>query len=161
MAQKKRKLEEILSIGGEVAKVISYADYFARRPLFSSLQIKNEGEETLEGLLLSVTSANGMLLPCEKELTLPFESVVEVDLGNLLSPLYFTNVEAVTEEKITVTLRQEKKVIAAKEWTVTTLPFDYWQGIEGDAELLASFVPSSGIAPACRRRLSNSSKNGT
>ena len=140
MAQKKRKLEEILSIGGEVAKVISYADYFARRPLFSSLQIKNAGEETLEGLLLSVTSANGMLLPCEKELTLPFESVVEVDLGNLLSPFYFTNVEAVTEEKIIVTLKQEKKVIASKEWTVTTLPFDYWHGIEGDAELLASFV---------------------
>lgn len=140
MAQKKRKLEEILSINGEVAKVISYADYFARRPLFSSLQIKNEGEETLEGLHLTVESENGMLLPCEKELTIPFESVVEVDLGNLLSPLYFTNVETVTEETITVTLKKDKKVIAAKAWTATTLPFDYWQGIEGDAELLASFV---------------------
>ena len=91
-----------------MAKVISYADYFARKPLFSSLQIKNEGEETLEGLRLFVTSENGMLLPCEKELTLPFESVVEVDLGNLLSPLYFTNVEAVSNEKITVVLKQEK-----------------------------------------------------
>ncbi len=140
MAQKKRKLEEIISIGGEVAKVVSYADYFARRPLFSSLQIKNEGEEMLEGLALSITSANGMLLPCEKELNIPFESVVEVDLGNLLSPFYFTNVESVTEEKIVVTLKQEKKVIASKEWTVTTLPFDYWHGIDGDAELLASFV---------------------
>ena len=47
MAQKTRKLEEILSIGGEAAKVISYADYFARRPLFSSLRIQNEGEETV------------------------------------------------------------------------------------------------------------------
>ncbi len=140
MAQKKRKLEEIISIHGEVAKVISYADYFARRPLFSSLQIKNEGEEMLEGLLLSITSANGMLLPCEKEVNIPFESVIEVDLGDLLSPFYFTNVEAVTEEKILVTLKKEKKVIVTKEWTVTTLPFDYWHGIDGDAELLASFV---------------------
>ncbi len=140
MALKKRKLEEIISIGGEVAKVVSYADYFARRPLFSTLQIKNEGEEALEGLVLSVTNANGMLLPCEKALTLPFESVVEVELNNLLSPLYFTNVEAVTEEKLVVTLKQDKKLVATKEWTVTTLPFDYWQGIDGDAELLASFV---------------------
>ncbi len=140
MALKKRKLEEIISIGGEVAKVVSYADYFARRPLFSTLQIKNEGEEMLEGLVLSVTSANGMLLPCEKELAIPFESVVEVELNNLLSPLYFTNVEAVTEEKIVVTVKQDKKIVASKEWTVTTLPFDYWQGIDGDAELLASFV---------------------
>ena len=38
MAQKKKRLEEILSIQGEVARVISYADYFARKPLFSSLQ---------------------------------------------------------------------------------------------------------------------------
>ncbi len=140
MAQKKRKLEEIISISGEVARVISYADYFARRPLFSTLQIKNEGEEMLEGLVLSVTNGNGMLLPCEKELNIPFESVVEVDLGKLLSPFYFTNVEGVTEERILVTLKKEKKVIALKEWTVTALPFDYWEGLDGDAELLASFV---------------------
>ena len=140
MAQKARKLEEILSIHGEVAKVISYADYFAHRPLFSSLQIKNEGEETLEGLILSVQNANGMLLPTEKEIDVPFESAVEVDLGSLLSPLYFSNIENVGEETVTVTLRKDKKVILTKEWTVTTLPFDYWQGTEGDAELLASFV---------------------
>ena len=29
MAQKMKKLEEILSLKGEVAKVVSYADYFA------------------------------------------------------------------------------------------------------------------------------------
>ncbi len=140
MAVKTKKLEEILSIDGETAKVVSYADYFARRPLFSFLQITNTGEETIEGLSVSIESENGMLLPAEKEIEVPFESVVEVDLGNLLSPLYFSNVEEVGEEKITVTLKKDKKLIAAKEWTVKTLPFDFWQGIEGDNELLASFV---------------------
>ena len=140
MAQKTRKLEEILSLHAEAAKVISYADYFARRPLFSSLQIKNTGEETIEGLTLCVENANGMLLPCEKEVEVPYESVVEVDLGTILSPLYFSDLEGVTEEKITVTLRKDKKIIDTREWTVKTLPFDYWHGIEGDAELLASFV---------------------
>ena len=140
MAQKPRKLEEILSIDGEVAKVISYADYFAHRPLFSSLQIKNDGAETVEGLTLSVENANGMLLSVEKEIDVPFESAVQVDLDNILSPLYFSGVEQVDEEKVVVTLRKDKKVILSKEWTVTTMPFDYWQGAEGDAELLASFV---------------------
>lgn len=140
MAQKARKLEEILSIHGEVAKVISYADYFAHRPLFSRLTIKNEGEETIEGVIVSVQNANGMLLPTEKEIDVPFESAVQVELGSLLSPLYFSNVEKVGEETVTVTLRKDKKVILTKEWTVTALPFDYWQGTEGDAELLASFV---------------------
>ena len=89
MAQKVRKLEEILSIHGEVAKVISYADYFAHRPLFSSLQIKNEGEETVEGLTLAVQNESGMILSTEKEIDVPFESVVQVALDGILSPLYF------------------------------------------------------------------------
>ena len=92
MAQKIKKMEEVLSIVGEAAKVISYADYFAHRPLFSTLQIQNQGEETVEGLRLSVQNANGMLLPCEKEVDVPFESAVEVDLGSILSPLYFSNI---------------------------------------------------------------------
>ena len=124
MAQKARKLEEILSVEGEVAKVISYADYFAHRPLFSSLQIKNQGEETVEGLTLSIHNAGGML-HCEKEVDVPFESAVEVDLGSILSPLYFSNIDKVGEEILTVTLRKDKKVIVEKQWTVTTLPFDY------------------------------------
>ncbi len=140
MAQKVRKLEEILSMHGEVTKVISYADYFTHRPLFSSLQIKNDGGETVEGLTLSVQNDNGMLLLTEKELDVPFESAVNVSLDGILSPLYFSNIDRVTEEKVTVTLRKDKKVILTKEWTVTTMPFDYWQGTDGDAELLASFV---------------------
>ena len=140
MAQKTRKLEEILSIHGEAAKVISYADYFVHRPLFSSLQIKNEGGETIERLTISVQNDNGMLLPTEKEIDVPFESAVQVDFDNILSPLYFSNIDKVAEEKVIVTLRKDKKVILTKEWTLTTMPFDYWQGTEGDAELLASFV---------------------
>ena len=140
MAVKIKKLDEILSIDGETAKVVSYADYFARRPLFSALQITNSGEETIEGLVISVESENGMLLPMEKEIEVPFESVVEVDFGNLLSPLYFSNAEEVGEEKITVTLKKDKKLIVSKDWVVKTLPFDFWHGTEGDSELLASFV---------------------
>ena len=102
MAQKTRKWEECISLKGETAKVVSYADYFARRPLFSSLQIKNTGEETIEGLTLCVENANGMLLPCEKEVEVPYESVVEVDLGTILSPLYFSDLEGVTEEKVQI-----------------------------------------------------------
>ena len=140
MALKTRKLEEILTLHGEPEKVVSYADYFARRPLFSSLQLKNAGEENVEGILLCVMGGNGIILPCEKELDVPFESAVEIDLGTLLSPVYFSGLEKVTEEKITVTLRRDKKIILVKEWTVTALPFDYWQGMNGDVELLASFV---------------------
>jgi len=91
---KTKKLEEILSVSGEAAKIVSYADYFSRRPLFSSLQIKNTGEEAVNDLILSVTNENAMLIPCEKSLEeIPYESVVEVDLGNILSPHFFAGLE--------------------------------------------------------------------
>ena len=141
MAQKVRKWEEWLSLSGETLKVVSYADYFARKSLFSSLQIKNASEEAVEGLTLSVTNENGMLISCEKTLEeVPFESVVKVDLGNILSPLYFSNAEEIRVEKIEAVLRKDKKIVASAEWMVETLPFDFWQGIDGDNELLASFV---------------------
>ncbi len=140
MATKMKKLEEILSLQGEINGVLSYADYFSRRPLFTSLQVKNEGEETLSDVILTVECTGGVLIPFERALELPFESTVEVSLDNLLSPLYFSSAEEVKEEKITVTLKTEKKSILSKEWKVKTLPFDYWEGINGDVELLASFV---------------------
>ena len=141
MAQKTKKWEEWLSLVGETAKVVSYADYFSCRPLFSSLQVKNAGEEGIAGLTLTVTNENGMLIPCQKQLEeIPFESAVEIALGNIFSPLYFSNVEEVKVERIEVTLRKEKRVLASAEFTVTALPFDFWQGANGNAEQLAAFV---------------------
>ncbi len=140
MAQKVKKLDEILYLRGEIQSTLSYADYFARRPLFTSLQVKNAGEEAISELTLTVEGTGGVLLPYERALEIPFESTVEIPLENLLSPLYFASAEEVKEEKITVTLKTEKKVVLSKDWIVKTLPFDYWQGIDGDEELLASFV---------------------
>ncbi len=140
MAIKTKKIEEALSLRGEINGVISYADYFARRPLFTSLQVKNEGEETLSELTLTVEGTGGVLVPCEKSLEIPFESVVEVALDDLLSPLYFASAEEVKEERITVSIKTEKKTLLTKEWAIKTLPFDFWQGREGDGELLAAFV---------------------
>ena len=80
MAQKIRKWEEWLTLVGETARVISYADYYTRRPLFTSLQIRNSAEEEAQGLTLTLTNENGMLIPFEKVIeNIPFESVVSVD----------------------------------------------------------------------------------
>ncbi len=141
MAQKWKKLDESLSLKGETAKVISYADYFANRPLFSSLQVKNTGAEAVEDLAVTLSNENGMLIAAQKTLPeIPYESAVEVDFGNVLSPLYFSSADDVRQETITVTLSKDKHVIATTEFTVTTLPFDFWQGTDGDLQLLSAFV---------------------
>ena len=141
MAAKIKKWEEFITLSGDTLKCVSYADYFARRPLFSALQIKNTAEEEASDVTLTLENENGMLIPFEKNFeTLPFESVVNVEIGNLLSPLYFSNADEIREEKITATLKKDKKILSTTTWNVTTLPFDYWQGIDGNVETLASFV---------------------
>ena len=141
MAGKAKKLEELLTLKWKAVKVVSYVDYFAQRPLFSSLQIKNNGEEGITDLVLSIKNDGGMLIPCEKNLNeIPYESTVEVELGNILSPLYFASAEEVKEEKIEIVLCKDKKIITKAEVTVTTLPFDFWEGTEGNEEELATFV---------------------
>lgn len=141
MAQKVKKWEEFLFLRGEVAGVVSYADYFAAKPLFSSLQIKNECFTAAENLTLLIENENGMLIPFEKQFEeIPFESVVKVELGNLLSPAYFGALEEIRKEKIVASLVKDKKTVAKAEWEITALPFDFWQGVEGNNELLAAFV---------------------
>ncbi len=141
MAQKAKKWEEWLQLRGETPKYVSYADYFTQRRLFSALQICNSADEGAQNLTLTITNDNGMLLPYEKTFEeIPFESVINVEIDNILSPLYFSGREEIAQEKITAVLKKDKKIVATAEWTITTLPFDFWQGTEGNLELLASFV---------------------
>ena len=137
----KNKKEEYVSLGVVAQGVVSYADYYAKTPLFLSLQVKNAGADVASGLTLCVSNENGLVVQTDKALgEIPFESAVEVDVGNILSPLYFMNAEEAREETILIELKREKTVIAAERVQVTALPFDYWQGTHGNPELLASFV---------------------
>ena len=141
MAQKNKKTEEFISLTAEALKVVSYADYFTQTPLFTSLLIKNAGSDAVTDLTLAVSNENGLLTACVKPIAeVPFESSVEVDVGNILSPLYFVGLEEVRDERIYIELKKDKQTIASETLTVTALPFDYWQGASGNAELLASFV---------------------
>ncbi len=141
MAQKTKKWEEYIILDGETAKVVSYADYFTSRPLFSALRIKNTAEEPLLDTTLTLENENGVLIPFEKRFEeIPFESVVGVELGNLLSPYYFSNLESVKTEKVQAVLKKDGKVVAQKEFSFQVLPFDDWQGTEGDNALLSVFV---------------------
>ncbi len=141
MAQKKQRLEDGITLSAEALGVVSYADYFTQAPLFTTLRIENGGTDAIADLILSVTNDHGLLVSCVKPLEeIPFESTVEVELGNILSPLYFVGLEEVREEEISVELRKDKQLLASARLKVVALPFDYWQGTSGNAELLASFV---------------------
>ena len=96
MAQKKLKTEDSITLVAEALGVVSYADYFTQTPIFTSLRIENGGSEALADLTLTVTNDHGLLTSCVIDiLEVPFESAVEVDAGNILSPLYFVGLEEV------------------------------------------------------------------
>ena len=141
MAVKTRKLEEVLSLSVETPKVVAYADYFMKNPLFTVLQIKNAGATSLGELTLTVSNENGLVTSYSKFIEeIPFESKVAVDFPKVLSPLYFVNLEEPKEEELVIELYKEKKLIVKETVTLTALPFDYWEGTSGNAERLAGFV---------------------
>ena len=112
MAQKKQRLEDGITLSAEALGVVSYADYFTQAPLFTTLRIENGGTDAIADLILSVTNDHGLLVSCVKPLEeIPFESTVEVELGNILSPLYFVGLEEVREEEISVELRKDKQLL--------------------------------------------------
>ena len=123
MAQKTKKTEEFISLSAEALGVVSYADYFTQTPLFTSLQIKNAGADAATDLALTVSNENGLVVSCIKPIAeVPFESSVEVDLGNVLSPHYFVGLESVREESVCIELKRDKQTIAAETVTVTVAP---------------------------------------
>ena len=109
MAQKTKKTEEFISLSAEALGVVSYADYFTQTPLFTSLQIKNAGADAATDLTLTVSNENGLVVSCIKPIAeVPFESSVEVDLGNVLSPHYFVGLESVREERVCIELKRRR-----------------------------------------------------
>ena len=141
MAVKGRKAEEFITLEAKALGVVSYAEYYAQTPLFTALQVKNAGAEGIEGLTLTVSGGNGLILTRSVEIAeVPFENAVEVELGNILSPLYFVELAEVKEETIVVELKRGTRLIAVEQIVITALPFDFWQGFFGNAETLAAFV---------------------
>ena len=141
MAQKPKKLEEVLELKIETPKVLSYADYYMQNPLFSALQIKNSSSSAIQGLTLTITNDNGLVTAYSKTIEeVPFESKIAVALPNIISPLFFVNLEEVREEEIFIELFKDKKSIIKTSVKLTVLPFDFWEGVNGNVERLAGFI---------------------
>ena len=137
----KTMIRECVSLSVRAQQFFGYADYFNRVPLFTTLQLSNSGSETIEDVDVAVECAEGFLLPFTKHLeNIPFESSVEIAAPNIVSPLYLTELSSLTEVKIRVSVLHGKDLLTETSVEVTVLPFDYWCGRGGNAELLSCFV---------------------
>ena len=137
----KTSLKESLSLQVKAQQFFSYADYFNRVPLFISLLLSNSSAETAENIDIVIENAGGFLLPFTKHLdAMPYESSVEIETSSIVSPLYLTELSEIREESVLIRVLHGKDTVAECSVQVTVLPFDYWSGRSGNAELLASFV---------------------
>lgn len=137
----KNLLKESIALSVKTQQYFGYTDYYNRIPLFTALQVSNKGAEAAEDIDVVIECAGGFLLPFTKHLgEVPFESSVEVAVENIVSPLYLTEVSELTVVTVKVSVLRGKEILAEENAEVAVLPFDYWCGRSGNAELLASFV---------------------
>lgn len=118
-------------------KYVGYVDYFLSTPV--CVQVKNDSAEAV-GLKVTMESADGLLVPYEAQAEVPFESAVELSAEGVFSPLFLAENDELRSCGAVVSAYLEGREVCRAEASFTALPFDWWEGLEGNAERLAAYV---------------------
>ncbi len=135
--KKRNPLGEKIALDLRFPNFVGYLDYF----LVSSAQIQvRSGYEEAVSLTITAECAEGLLVPYEECVEVPFESAVRLEASGIFSPLYLAENDELKTVTVKVTARHEGKEVASASTEVTVLPFDCWEGLSGNAERVAAFV---------------------
>ena len=138
MAGKKIKTAaKNFSLLPQFPKYAGYADYFLSTPV--SVQVKNDGAEAAQ-LRIFIESDGGLIVPYETQTEVPFESAVSLTADGVFSPLFLAENDALTPCTVTVRAEQDGREVCRAQSEIVALPYDWWEGLEGNAERLAAFV---------------------
>ncbi len=139
--RKIKKPTDEISIEGELLNNVSYATYYCRRPLFNAFHIINGGEKSVENINIAISGSTELILATTITVDeLPAVSSVQIAANNLLNPKYLAELEEITPCKVTVQVISGKNVLRTFETEINALPINYWSGLSGNVEMLASFV---------------------
>ncbi len=139
MASTKMKniLKDHLVIEARLPSFLSYADYFYRTPV--SIQVKNGFSENLSVKIVA-ENTDGLILPYDTTVEVPFESSVELLAEELFSPLFLAENNEQTKQFVEFAAIVDGTEICRIRTETKVLPFDWWAGTESNSERLASFV---------------------
>ena len=137
MAPKKRNLTEKFKLEPRFPKYAGYLDYILKTS--ASVKIRSGFEEAAQ-LTVSAVGTEGLIVPFEEEVSVPFESAVRLEVSNIFSPLYLAENDALKQIAVKVTAKHEGKEVASETCEITALPFDWWEGLSGNSERVAAFV---------------------
>ncbi len=138
MAEKKNPVSLTL----EVNPVISYYMLHAGVNPFNRFYLRNNTDEDIENITVTVTSAPGFLLPYVRTVTVPRRSTVNLETDNLISPIYTVALDEKVSGSVTVRATCGKSVLAECEQSVTVLAYDECD-FSSRPEGLAAFVRRS------------------
>ena len=139
--KKAKQLAEAIELEGELLDTVSYATYYCRMPLFTAFRLHNRGEEAVSDLTVTVSGSTPLILPRTVQVSeLPPESSVEVTVDKLLNPKYLAELEQPEPCTVTITVTGGKVKVCELSASVSCLPIDFWGGLSGNAEMLASLV---------------------
>ena len=125
------------SIVPQFPRYAGYADYFLSTPV--SVQVKNDSAETAT-LRVFIESESGLIVNYETQAEIPFESAVSLTAEGVFSPLFLAENNELTVCAVTVRAELDGKEVCRENVEITALPFDWWEGLEGNAERLSAFV---------------------
>ena len=116
---------------------VGYIDYYLSTPV--SVQVKNDRAEAAD-VRVFIEGENGLIVPYEAQAEVPFESSVELTAAGVFSPLFLADNDELKQETVTIRAETEGRQVCSASAQVTALPFDWWEGLTGNAERLAAFV---------------------
>lgn len=137
MANKaKSQWKDKIKLTIEAPKYVAYLDTAVKTPVV--FRVENGYGESLP--VFVTAESDGLLLPYEGEGEAPFESSMELTAENVFSPLFLSENDELKKAKIRASLRVEDTPLLTAETEVTVLPYDWWEGTEGNPERIAAFV---------------------
>ena len=138
---KKKPQLDLIELDGELLNFVSYATYFNRIPLFTTLRVYNNGEEDVENVVIALSGDGPLVMPANICLPLiPAQSSTEVKSPSLLNPKFLADLSEAQTCKVFVKVSCGKKDICSLAADVCALPMDMWSGLSGSVEMLSAHV---------------------
>ncbi len=141
-ASKKAKQQaESIELEGELLNTVSYATYYCRMPLFTTFRLYNRGQAPAQNVTVTVGGNTDLILPRTVEIAeIPNESSIQVEVDKLLNPKYLAELESPENCTVNIAVTCGKNTVCQLKANVECLPIDYWGGLSGNVEMLASLV---------------------
>jgi len=153
VATKKNQLKDKITLEAQIPRFAAYSDYYLQTPV--SVRVRNDSSESVT-VRVKIEGGDGLIVPYEETAEVPFEGAVELTAVNLFNPVLLAESGEVRNVSVTVSAEWDGKTVFSEGKRVTVLPFDWWEGLSGNAERLAAMVRPR--LPDCARVLEEAAK---